>query len=547
MTTRARPNLSAVTGLPASGGMPDLVPPMQASAGSGQPPAGPDWVVELAWTGHRCIAYVEPGRRTRLLSAHDVSMSAAYPELDEPLRRHSPPRGMILDGTLVARGEEHAPRARLLKRRSARFRPTEEHIRNVPVDYQVADLLWLDGHSTVDLPFRDRRALLEGLGFDSAPVWSTSPLPMSELPAMLEIADAKGVDALHARHLGSRYHPGGRSPLWLKVPVPRTRQVVIGGWTPTDPERPTAIASLLLGVPSPGDADGRLRYVGRVGVTGEQRRQVAALTTLGRERSPFAAGVPADAARHAIWVEPRLVGLVEFTGFVAGSRLRLPHWRGLVDDHSGRSESEHGWAHAPQPPPERAAAASATPRAPAAPSPTPAPVPVTAPAPEPEPEPGEPAPAPGAATAETRRLEQHFFYNSLNTIASLIRTDPSRARELLLGFADVSRATDHPGDTASTLAREVEAVRGYLQLEQVRFGKRLRVELDVDAALGGGLDQLPVPPMRLLDAVRAAVQRDIEPRAQGGVLTVSARAAEGGCELRVVGGAGDPVVIRLPG
>ena len=180
--------------------MPELVPPMQPSAGSGQPPVGADWTVELAWTGHRCIAYVEPGRRTRLLSANNVSMTAAYPELGPPLERRSPPGGMVLDGTLVARGEEHAPRARLLKRRSARFHPSAEHIRAVPVDFQVADLLWLDGHSTVELPYRDRRSLLEGLGFEDAPVWTTSPLPMSELTTMLRIADAKGVDALHARH-----------------------------------------------------------------------------------------------------------------------------------------------------------------------------------------------------------------------------------------------------------------------------------------------------------------------------------------------------------
>ena len=126
--------------------MPDLVSPMQPSAGSGQPPAGPDWVVELAWTGHRCIAYVEPGRRTRLMSSGDVSMTAAYPELGPALERRAPPRGMILDGTLVARGEEHAHRARLLKKRSARFHPSEDQIRAVPVDFQVADLLWFDGH-----------------------------------------------------------------------------------------------------------------------------------------------------------------------------------------------------------------------------------------------------------------------------------------------------------------------------------------------------------------------------------------------------------------
>ena len=99
---------------------------MQAASVAGDPPTGPDWVVEVAWTGHRCIAYVQPGKRVRLLSGGNNSMSAAYPELSEPLLRRSPPGGMVLDGTLVARGEEHAVRPRLLKRRSAWHRPSEE-------------------------------------------------------------------------------------------------------------------------------------------------------------------------------------------------------------------------------------------------------------------------------------------------------------------------------------------------------------------------------------------------------------------------------------
>src|SRR5687768_18573583 len=98
-------------------GVPELVPPMQRGTVTGDAPTGPDWVVEVAWTGHRCIAYVEPGRRVRLLSGADNSMSSAYPELAEPLLRRSPPGGMVLDGTLVARGEEHAVRPRSEERR----------------------------------------------------------------------------------------------------------------------------------------------------------------------------------------------------------------------------------------------------------------------------------------------------------------------------------------------------------------------------------------------------------------------------------------------
>src|ERR1700754_4956045 len=243
---------------------------------SGDPPAGPEWAIEVAWTGHRCIAYVQPGRRVRLLSGADNSMSAAYPELSEPLLRRSPPGGMVLDGTLVARGEEHAVRPRLLPRRSARHRPSDATIRRIPVDFQVADLLWLDGHSTAELPYADRRALLDGLGFASAPVWTTSPLPATELDTMLAIAEQKGAEGLHARHLRGRYHPGGRSRFWLRVPVTRARQVVVGGWTPADPHRPDTVGALLLGAPAGAGGTGALHYVGRVGVSLEQRRRLAA-------------------------------------------------------------------------------------------------------------------------------------------------------------------------------------------------------------------------------------------------------------------------------
>lgn len=562
--------------------MPDLVSPMQAAAGSGQAPVGPDWVVELAWTGHRCIAYVEPGRRTRLLSSGGVSMTPAYPELVPELERRSPPGGMILDGTLVARGEEHAPRVARLQRRSARYRPTERHIRTVPVDLQVADLLWLDGHSLVDLPYRDRRALLEGLGFASAPVWTTSPMPMTELPSLLRIAESKGVEALHARHLGSRYKPGQRSPLWVRVPVPRIGRVLVGGWSPVDPRRPDHIASLLVGVPDGGG----LRYVGRVGVSGDERRRpVAGLQQLRRESAPFRGDVPPDVARDAIWVEPRLVGLVDHTGFTADGRLRLPHWRGTFAAGStavpwARREDPADAGHqvTPESPAPDQPAAPDRPAAPPSAAGTPGEAPaVHDTASDPPSDPGPAQPPPSAATSvwtdaqeaaagpssepapvdesrqetedgadaaeevQARRLEQHFVYNSLNAIASLIRTDPSRARELLVGFADLSRATDRPADTPSTLGHELATVRDYLALEQARFGKRLRVEIAVDPALHGA----PVDPLRLLGAVRDTVQRDIEPRAQGGVLSVRAERADRGCTVIVTGGAGEPRVLTL--
>jgi two-component system sensor histidine kinase LytS len=87
-----------------------------------------------------------------------------------------------------------------------------------------------------------------------------------------------------------------------------------------------------------------------------------------------------------------------------------------------------------------------------------------------------------AASAELKALqaeiEPHFLFNCLNTIASFIRTDPDRARELILAFADYCRWTlSRPGEFV-TLEEELGHVRSYLSLEQARFGPQLQVEID---------------------------------------------------------------------
>jgi two-component system, LytTR family, sensor histidine kinase LytS len=87
-----------------------------------------------------------------------------------------------------------------------------------------------------------------------------------------------------------------------------------------------------------------------------------------------------------------------------------------------------------------------------------------------------------AASAELKALqaeiEPHFLFNCLNTIASFIRTDPDRARELILAFADYCRWTlARPGEFVP-LAEELKHVQSYLALEQARFGPQLQVEVD---------------------------------------------------------------------
>ena len=271
----------------------------------------------------------------------------------------------------------------------------------------------------------------------------------------MRTAEEYGAEALHARHLDAPDPLGRRPRSWLRVPLRRSGLVVVGGWTPADPQRPDRVGALLLGVPDPGPDEG-LRYVGRVGLgAGEELREITAeLTRIRRPGSPFVAPLPAAVARDAQWAAPRLVGRVEFTDWTADGRLRLPAWRGLVD----RDPAEPPLLRQP-PSPDAVAAVPAIPRqerrdvaAPAAASPAsprrrPLRRSLRAAAPEES--------TRAAAPVEARRLEQHFVYNALNTIAALMRTDPGRARELLLGFADLNRVADRPEGTPGTLGDEL--------------------------------------------------------------------------------------------
>ena len=77
------------------------------------------------------------------------------------------------------------------------------------------------------------------------------------------------------------------------------------------------------------------------------------------------------------------------------------------------------------------------------------------------------------------QISPHFIYNSLNAIASFVRTDPDRARSLLLEFADFTRYSFRRHGDFTTLAEELRSIERYLLLEQARFGDRLPVKLSV--------------------------------------------------------------------
>ena len=116
------------------------------------------------------------------------------------------------------------------------------------------------------------------------------------------------------------------------------------------------------------------------------------------------------------------------------------------------------------------------------------------------------------------RIRPHFLFNCMNTIASLTRSEPAAAERAIEDLADLFRASMAEARTLATFAEEFDLVRGYLNIEALRLGARLRLQWDVDV--------VPlvtkVPLLTLQPLVENAIYHGIEPLADGGVITIAA-------------------------
>jgi two-component system, LytTR family, sensor kinase len=137
------------------------------------------------------------------------------------------------------------------------------------------------------------------------------------------------------------------------------------------------------------------------------------------------------------------------------------------------------------------------------------------------------------ASAEVRALRAqispHFIYNALTTVASFIRTDPERARELVLEFADFTRYSFRTAGEFTTLADELRNIDRYLTLERARFGPRLQVRLQVAPEVLG----VVLPFLALQPLVENAVRHGLSASEAGGTVSIVAEDAGAECLISV--------------
>ena len=120
------------------------------------------------------------------------------------------------------------------------------------------------------------------------------------------------------------------------------------------------------------------------------------------------------------------------------------------------------------------------------------------------------------------RIRPHFLFNTLNSITSLIHSNPDRAENALLNLADLFRQSLKIEEHGKSLKAEIDLTKRYLEIEALRLGERLKVDWQIDLAT---LD-LTIPPLTLQPLVENAIYHGIEQLPEGGTIHIQTKYAD---------------------
>jgi ATP-dependent DNA ligase len=234
------------------------IPPQLARPSRTLPDEPGEWAYEPKWDGFRVIAFVD-GVAVELRSRNDRPLSRYFPELSFPAGRY------VLDGEIIVRDPDGGIAFGALQQR---IHPAASRIERMagetPASVVAFDLLALDDRELLELPFSERRALLEGL----------VPAASVELcPQVRDAADAaswlREYEGVIAKRLDGPYLVGERKGM-LKIRRQRTIDCVVAGYRPGKAEG--TVGSLMLGL---YDEDGKLVVVGHTsGFTAREKREL---------------------------------------------------------------------------------------------------------------------------------------------------------------------------------------------------------------------------------------------------------------------------------
>ena len=284
-----------------------------------------DWLYEVKYDGYRVLAKIQNGK-SELFSRNGNIFSDKFQSLIEELKTIEDT--VILDGEVVIENNLGVSVFQLLQN----YQTTKQGT----LKYYVFDMLYLNGHSVVNLPLLQRKELLK-IFFEN---YSFKEIFLSEYQigggqVLFEKLSAKGYEGIIGKDPESSYLEGKRADTWLKIKASKIQEAVICGYTSPQNSR-KYFGSIILGIYKGIN----LQYIGNCG-TGFTDASLKLLYNefikLAISHSPFATSPKLNRTKgNANWVKPELICNIKFLEWTQNEHLRNPVFMGLQNNKDAK-------------------------------------------------------------------------------------------------------------------------------------------------------------------------------------------------------------------
>jgi bifunctional non-homologous end joining protein LigD len=311
--------------------MPKGIKPMLATLVDA-PFDDPDWLYEVKWDGYRALGFINNGE-AEIFSRNSKTFNEKFYPIYNLVKGWK--INAVVDGEIIVLNEKGVSNFGELQ--NWRSEADGELV------YYVFDLLWYDGKNLVNLPLRERQAILKEILPTSDDRVRLSKVFNASGIDFFNAAERMGLEGIIAKKASSSYSPDARSKEWLKIKVHKRQEVVIGGFTKNE-DTAKYFSSLMLGVYE----NGALQYVGKVG-TGfsdkVQKEMMAQFKPLITDKNPFSTTPdinkpsrfrPNPPKAKATWLQPDLVCEVAYSEVTSDGVFRHPSFQGMRIDKKAK-------------------------------------------------------------------------------------------------------------------------------------------------------------------------------------------------------------------